>query len=529
MPPHGLAGVVALATLALLVWGLVRPALWLDESASVVATQRSWPALWSMLGGSDAPLVPYYALLKVTTSAVTLVAPGTAAAPEVLFRWPSVAVTVLAAWALTLWLARRCPPPLALCTAGLLLALEPLSRYGQEARPYAFVLAAAVAGTILWSRLIRDGRRRWVLLYALAVAAIAAAHVLAASLVCAHLVAAAVTAGRENRRAAVLRTAGAAVLGLLVVSPLVLAAALNGQGTRPRLPMTPAQLPGAVGQAIGQNSTLALLVAAGLAVAGGAIVYAARTRSHTYRFIARLAVAWAVVPLVVLLPVMLVRPNLLKFRYVLFVLPGWAILGGLALVLIMDRVRRGLAHLMRRTDSIGSRSRGALTTAASYGVGALALAAVVGTQVDALQAIRAPGGHGEDIRPALATAAREEYAQLPIVFSFPNSALQLGAYARAEENRLTGLRIQRDQPSIWPKAAPTSQGDRDVPERLVLLWRAPSTGECRWSAKLSARAEDYIRRCLPQRLRDEGYQVEWAEAAGRRWASAVLTLRAPDS
>ena len=71
-------------------------------------------------------------------------------------------------------------------------------------------------------------------------------------------------------------------------------------------------------------------------MAGGAIVYAARTRSHTYEFIAQVAVAWAVVPLIVLLPVMLVRPNLLKFRYVLFVLPGWAILGGLALVLIMN-------------------------------------------------------------------------------------------------------------------------------------------------------------------------------------------------
>ena len=157
-------------------------------------------------------------------------------------------LTVLAVWALTLWLARRCPPPLALCTAGLLLAIEPFSRYGQEARPYAFVLAAAVACTILWTRLIRDGRRRWALLYALAVVAVAAAHLLAASLVLAHLVAAAVSAGRETRRAAVLRTAGAAALGLLVVSPFALAAARHGQGTRPKLPMTPAQLPGAVGR-----------------------------------------------------------------------------------------------------------------------------------------------------------------------------------------------------------------------------------------------------------------------------------------
>ena len=233
---HGLALVVAVAALAMMLWGIERPALWLDESASVVATQRTWGGLWVMLGGTDAPLVPYYALLKVASSAVTVITPSAVLAPEVLFRWPSVVVTVLAVWALTLWLSRRCPPELAICTGALLLAIGSFSRYGQEARPYAFVLAAAVACTILWTRLIHDQSRRWVALYALAVVALVAAHLLAATLVVAHLVAAAVTASRKDRRSAVLRTAGAATLGLLVASPFALAASLNGQGTRPSWP-----------------------------------------------------------------------------------------------------------------------------------------------------------------------------------------------------------------------------------------------------------------------------------------------------
>ena len=103
---HALALAMAAVTLATMAWRLGGPALWLDESASAVATQRTWPGLWLLLGSTDAPLVPYYALLKVSSSALTAVAPGVAATPEAL-RWPSVAVTVLAVWALTRWLARH--------------------------------------------------------------------------------------------------------------------------------------------------------------------------------------------------------------------------------------------------------------------------------------------------------------------------------------------------------------------------------------------------------------------------------------
>jgi hypothetical protein len=46
---------MGLATLAMMVWGLGRPALWLDEATSVVATQRTWPNLFLLLRGPDAP------------------------------------------------------------------------------------------------------------------------------------------------------------------------------------------------------------------------------------------------------------------------------------------------------------------------------------------------------------------------------------------------------------------------------------------------------------------------------------------
>ena len=69
-------------------------------------------------------------------------------------------------------------------------------------------------------------------------------------------------------------------------------------------------------------------------------------------------------------------------------------------------------------------------------------------------AVRSPGGHGEDIRPALAAANRAEYAGLPIVVSPPNNSLEIAAYARAKEHRLAGVHIQRDQPTIWSTVDP---------------------------------------------------------------------------
>ena len=263
-------------------------------------------------------------------------------------------------------------------------------------------------------------------------------------------------------------------------------------------------------------------------VAIAATIYAGRTESPRYRFIARLAVAWAVVPLAVLVPVVLLRPNLLKVRYVMFVLPGWAILGGLGLVIVMGLVRQGLARLAGRTHPHGGQSRGRIITAAAYGIGVLAVAGVVASQVETLRAIRTPGGHGEDIRPALASANRMEYANLPIVVSPPNNALEVAAYAAEAEDRLTGLNVQRDQPSIWPRTDPTANGSHLRPgQRVVLLMRAPTTGRCRWSSKPAAEAAAHVTHCLPESFKGGAYQVEYAEARGRRWTFAILAYRPP--
>jgi hypothetical protein len=515
---HGLGLLVALATLAVMMWDLGRPGLWLDESASVAATQRTWPHLWLLLQGSDAPLVPYYVLLKLFTSAITAVVPSAASSPEVLYRLLSVVATVGAAWALTEWLARRCPARLVLSIATALLATGGISRYGQEARPYALTLLMAVICTIVWARMVRDRSRRWVLLYALTVLLLVAAHLLAGSLVAAHLVAALIATPRSRRSGAAQRTAVGAVLGLALVSPFALSAARQGEGpTTHDVPVTREQLTTIFVHVFtnGGPQFLGIGAVLVLAVIGMSQVFLASHRS-----VARLAAAWALVPPAVLLPVVMLRSNLLIGRYLIFVVPGWAILSGLGVLTLVDLARRLLGLGASRT---ASRPRlavlGALVSTALTGA---ILAALVASQLGTLRGVRTPGGHSEDIRAALAAADRPQYADLPIFLSSVYSSLEMAPYHRADETRLVGQHTQRDQTSIWPVVDPGQNQLWVGHPRLILLLRAPSPAKCK--QRSHGTAADYITRCMPPLLKGMGYRVESAQEAGHRWTFAVLSL-----
>ena len=490
---------MAVAAFAVLVWNVDRPALWLDESASYVASQRGWSQLWELMQANEAPLVPYYALLKMATSAST----GVFSSPEALARWPSAAVSVLAVWALTLWLVRQRQARLAAGTGLVLLSIAGFSRYGQEARPYAFALAAAVASTVLWTRLSRDPRRRWIGLYAVSVALLVTAHLLAVGLLAAHVVTAVVTSSRPQRRPAVLRTLAGASLGLAAIAPFVVVAAARGKGPPTDQALTPRHLAGIFTNLLSEGRPGLGLVLALVAVG------ATRVCSPRYHFIARLAAAWALVPLAATLPVFVLRPNLVIDRYLLYVVPAWAILGGLGIVTV--------AELVSRVDSRVPRTVSAPLTAALV-AGLLVLA-----QVDTLRMVRTPSGHGEDVRPALAATHRTGRAHLPIVVSTPRWAVELVPYDSDAAGRLVGVRVQRHLPSIWPSAARRDAREQILRKQstVLLLMRAPLTGRCRWAAKGSA--ADHVRRCMPEDLRALEYQVVAAEKDGRRWTSAVLT------
>jgi Dolichyl-phosphate-mannose-protein mannosyltransferase len=504
---HALGLLSALATLALLSWRLRRPALWLDESASVVATQRTWPNLWRLRDGAEAPLVPYYALLKVLIRAITGVVPGAAQHLEVLYRLPSMIAVVLAVWILTVWLARICPPGLVISTVAVLLTTEGLSRYGQEVRPYGLVLMLAVISMALWSRMINDGRRRWLLLYALVTALMVAAHDLSAGLVGAQLVAALVVTEAGRRRSAVLRTIAGAALALVLVSPVSANAIRHGTGPSHVVTFTPEHLGAAFLHLFTLGHHPFLWVGGPLLLA---LVGLTRVASPRYRFIARLAAVWAIVPAALLTVAVALEPNLLIGRYMLFSLPGWAILGGLGIVTVFDLVRRATRHL---TPALA--------------VAVLVTGATMFSQLPTLQGVRMPDGHGEDIRPALAAANTGPNAPLPIYSSARVGAIEVVAYSSADTARLVGISPQRNlAKEIWPSEASYAErrqlvgSDRD----LLLLLRVSAVPGCSVTFQ---HQPGYVARCMPSLLRKLKFRVVSTQARGRDWTLALLERPRP--
>jgi mannosyltransferase len=507
--PAPLAG---LSAAGLLGWGLATPALWLDEAATVSATQRDWSSLWHLTQASEAPLVPFYALVKV----LTVVSPDGTLSPEVLYRLPSVVAACLAVAVLALWLARQAGSLVAVAASGALLLVPSFSRYGQEARPYAVALLCGVLCTVAWSRLVapppapsappsRSGRPasgvRWrVAWYALAVAGLALAHLLAVSLVAAHVVLAALDPGETGRRRALRRTLTGAAAGLLLALPLAGAAWANGRGPNgaPR-EATPGLLADVLAQLATERQPQ---VAGALVLLAAAAVGVSRLRSARYGRPARVALAWAVVPLVVLVPVMWLRPGLMTHRYLLVVVPGWAVLAGLGLAT--------LAELSRRT-------------AVRHLAVAGALAGLVALQATPLATLRGPAGHGENVRAALAFARADDRAALPLVMP-TRSGVMLAPYGRDDEARLLGGRAQRETRSIWPTW--DEKALADGPPRLVLLLRGTQDEACRWQGTRRG-ATATANACMPDALRAQGYVATEAAPTGRRWTAAVLERRPP--
>ena len=220
---------MAAATTLLMGWGLGHVALWLDEGASVAATQRSWPDLWTLYDSPEAPHMTYSVLLKGFVGFAAGLVPALSDHPEWLFRIPSVIASAVAGAALVEWLHRRTTPALAAASGVALLLAGGFSRFGQEARSYPMVLLLMVLATIAWWELVRPGRLRpAAALYGLAVAAALLMSPLAAPLVAVHLLASLVTVERESRWRVMLHTGAVGSVALLATAPFLMRTANNG-------------------------------------------------------------------------------------------------------------------------------------------------------------------------------------------------------------------------------------------------------------------------------------------------------------
>lgn len=137
-----------------------RPSLWFDEGATIsAAASRTLPELWRLLGHIDAVHGAYYLVMHGWFALF----PPT----EFFSRFPSALAIGAAAAGVTVFAKLFATRPTALC-AGAVFALLPRTTWaGMEARPYAFVVAAAVWLTVLFVAAARHDRPRWWVGYAL--------------------------------------------------------------------------------------------------------------------------------------------------------------------------------------------------------------------------------------------------------------------------------------------------------------------------------------------------------------------------
>ncbi|MEH0927642.1 glycosyltransferase family 39 protein [Micromonospora sp. CPCC 205558] len=290
------------ATIAVSLYGIGRQ-FHQDEVITWYAATLPVRDLGAVFRHVDVVFAPYYLALHVWSRVF--------GASQFSLRVPSLVAMAVAA-ALVVVLGRRLVNTRVGLIGGLLFATLPaVSRYAQEARPYALAVAAALISTLalVWAA-ERQTWLRWAI-YAPTVALLAAAHLLALMLLAAHL------AYMASRRSDALRWAAAVAAGMLPVLPLLLLG--SGQSAQVAWLGTPSwtRLPQIPGEALGAAAVGGLLIGAILAV-----------RPPANRTTA-LLVTWGIVPPVVLFLVSLSSPTLHP-RYLLFTVPAWCLLAAQA-------------------------------------------------------------------------------------------------------------------------------------------------------------------------------------------------------
>ncbi|MFE2284520.1 hypothetical protein ACFXDJ_10130 [Streptomyces sp. NPDC059443] len=310
-------------------WGNTGPSAWTDEIVTIDVARRSWPQLIELLGRVDAVHGLHYALMYLVGQVTGL--------NEFTARVPSAVAVAVAAAGLA-WLGRLLGGPrLGLC-AGLLLAVLPTaSRYAQEARSFAFVMAVAVLATGALVKVLAGGRARgrWLAAYAVLTALLGWFNVLGLLLPAAHLVTVAL---RRPGRRAVLQVLLAQAAGIAAVIPLLVLASAQSSAVGDAAPVT-AGTPFSYftwlltpGQDTLPTPLKLLLTLSALAALTALVVH----RRETPPLALAIGVPWLAVPPLLLMAVSLGHP-LFAYRYLLFCLPALALLLATAATVLPPR------------------------------------------------------------------------------------------------------------------------------------------------------------------------------------------------
>ncbi|WP_241833286.1 hypothetical protein [Streptomyces caatingaensis] len=331
---HAVRWVPPVLALGLGVWGNTNPSAWTDEIVTIDVARRSWPQLMELLGRVDAVHGLHYVLMY-------LVGQASGGLNEFLARVPSAMAVAVAAGGLT-WLGRLLGGPRLGLGAGLLLAVLPTaSRYAQEARSFAFVMAVAVLATgALVKALAGRARGRWPIGYAVLLALLGWFNLLGLLLVAAHAVT--VLLRRPGRRV-VVRLLAAQAAGIAAVVPLLLLASSQSSAVGDAAPVTAGTpfnyftwllTPG--------QDTLPTALKLLLTLTALTLLVARRHQAPPPAL--AVGVPWLTVPPLLLAAASLGHP-LFAYRYLLFCLPALALLLATAATVIPRRLYALLALL----------------------------------------------------------------------------------------------------------------------------------------------------------------------------------------
>lgn len=351
--------------LALLVslWGITTPSFWRDEAATIAAVRRPLGDMIRMLGNVDAVHAAYYLMIWPIEH---LLGPG-----ALVLRLPS-AVAVAVGAAAVAATGRRLISPWAGLAAGLLYAVLPVtSRYGQEARSYAMVMAVAAIASYLLVRALgaeQPRQRRWLAGYGASIAALGILNIFGLLLIPAHAVMMGLFCRRDFRDPAIKRVAvgwlAAVAAGVIVASPLLVLGWLQ-RGQIAWL--------GVNTSTSGLNTLFSLsgsylVTTTVLAVIVVALVLASETSREKRQAawpgrLAQLSVPWLVVPPLVLFVASQVQP-VYTARYILICIPALALIGGAAIASysrIAGAITLAVVLVAGATSQVGQR-----TTAGHY-------------------------------------------------------------------------------------------------------------------------------------------------------------------
>lgn len=470
----GLAA-VTLGALLMLLWRIDVPYPWTDESATVAAVERSWPGLWNLLGGQDAPLVPFYVVAKLAHTALpwlsSLVAVRSLSAI-------AAAATVACVYSLVV---RRQGVLAAALTSVVLVSLPGFIRWGQDARPYSLMMLGTAAAWLAWSTyrrptdahplklhpwtsLIRHGWAYILLLGGSAMVSLFAVLQWPAQLL-AEVTQGAGSIGERSRRA--LPSAMAMLAAAVVFAYPLWIAATKGHGPSRSVPLSVHEAARTLNDVIivsGNLWWLFILPAFGLAIA--LIPPRHRPLLREYSPLAQIAAWWAFLPFVLNMAVGVVRPNLVRPRYLVPTLAPIAILTAIAILVLARLVARWVMARRHERTSVWP------ATAAASVVVALALVFQGVSVFPAQSRVRAPSGHNKRLGPLLRALDAAVAADPDVVIAVsPGIGRALVHAVRpALDAREPLMHFSDTDANVWPVPNTTAQKVAMVGDATTIVW-----------------------------------------------------------